>query len=461
MYFRVIFLTENKDILLARQLAQAVSEAGGRAYYVGGFVRDALMGIACKDVDIEVYGISPQKLRELLAPMGEVIEKGAAFGVLGLAHTNLDIAMPRTESRTGERHRDFDVCVDPFLSMREASMRRDFTINAMMMDVLSGEIVDEWGGREDLQNRLVRHVNDRTFPEDALRVFRAAQFAARLDAQIVPETTALCAQMDVRALSRERVFEELCKALLKAEKPSIFFRTLEEMDHLKEFFPEVAQTRGVEQNPEYHPEGDVFEHTMLVLDCAAALRDQAEWPLGFMLAALCHDLGKFDATETRADGKIISYAHPQTGVPLTESLLGRLTSHVRLVRYVTNMVALHMRPNQLAVSQSKKKKTRMLFDSSVCPFDLILLSRADASGKTDAPYNMRNWNFLTERLEDYRQVVQRPMVTGEDLVRAGFAPGEQFKGMLARARELHFAGLDREHALSQLVAEARYLNDLR
>ena len=323
----------------------------------------------------------------------------------------------------------------------------------MMMDVLTGEVLDLWGGRADLERRVVRHVSDETFADDALRVFRAAQFAARFRAEVAPETAALCRGMDVTALSRERVFEELCKALLKAERPSIFFWAMEEADHLKEFFPVVAQLRGVPQNPAYHPEGDVFKHTMLVLDCAAALRDRAEWPLGFMMAALCHDLGKYDATEVSPEGKITSYAHPMTGRALAEAQLGRLTGHVKLTRYVVNMVELHMRPNALAGSRSKKKKTRMLFDASVCPFDLILLSRADASGKTDAPYDTRYWDFLLERLEDYRQVMERPMVTGEDLRGAGYRPGEQFRDLLRRARELHFAGQEKARVLKQLLAE--------
>ena len=443
------------DLALARQIADRVAAAGGRAYFVGGFVRDRLLGVDCKDVDIEIYGVSPQVLRGILGELGTVVDKGASFGVLGLAHTGLDIAMPRRESRTGAGHRDFDVSVDPGLSLREASMRRDFTINAMMQDVRTGELVDLWGGRADLENRVVRHVSGETFADDALRVFRAAQFAARFEAEIAPETRALCAGMDVSNLSRERVFEELGKALLKADRPSLFFRNLADMGHLTEYFPEVAQTRGVPQSPVYHPEGDVFEHTLLVLDCAAALRDQAEWPLAFMLAALCHDLGKFNATEIREDGKITAYAHPMTGVPLAEAQLGRLTGQTRLIRYVTSMVTLHMRPNALANCRSKKKKTRMLFDQSVCPFDLILLSRADASGKLDAPYDMANWDFLLERLDDYRQVMRRPMVTGQDLIQAGLKPGEDFRRLLQRARELHFSGLEKNRALRQLLAEAR------
>ena len=447
-------MKESKDRMLARAIAADVAALGGRVYYVGGVVRDRLMGVECKDVDVEVYGIAPGQLREVLARHGEVVEKGASFGVLGLRHSDLDVAMPRTERRTGGHHRDFDVSVDPSLSTREASMRRDFTINAMMEDVLTGEVIDHWNGRADLENRVIRCVSPATFPEDALRVFRAAQFAARLNAWIDEDTLALCREIDVTEISHERIFEELTKALLKADKPSVFFRELRRMNHLKEFFPEVEACAGVEQNPRFHPEGDVFEHTMLVVDCAAALRDRAEWPLGFMLSALLHDLGKCVATEVQEDGRITAYGHEVQGLPLVELQLRRLTNHTKLIRYVLNQTELHMRPNMLAANQSRKKKTRALFDLSVCPEDLILLSRADASGKLDAPYNEENERFLRERLEDYRQVMARPMVTGQDLLAAGLKPGEQFKTLMARARQLHFAGIERKAALKQILKEA-------
>ena len=447
--------TYEQDMALAREIALRVKSAGGRAMLVGGAVRDGLLGAPCKDIDIEVYGLAPQALRALLSEFGAVQERGASFGVFALAHSAIDIAMPRKERRTGGKHTDFDVSVDPDLSFEAASMRRDFTINAMMRDVLTGELVDCWGGQADLAAKVIRHVNDATFPEDALRVFRAAQFAARLDAEIAPETMALCARMDVTALSVERVFDELSKALLKAEWPSAFFRALREMDHLKEYFPEVEACAGVAQNPVYHPEGDVFEHTMMVLDAAAALRERAEWPLGFMLAALTHDLGKAICTEIRPDGKITSYGHEVKGLALCETQLRRLTRQSKLIEYAKNMMWLHMRPNVLAKCRSKKKKTRQLFDMSVCPEDLILLSRADACGKLDAPYDEANEAFLRERLEDYRRVMARPMVTGQDLVDAGLKPGPEFSRWLDRARQLHFAGLDRQRALSQVLAEAR------
>lgn len=440
------------DLKMAMDIARAVAEIGGRAYFVGGYVRDRLTGAALKDIDLEVFGILPEQLRGLLARIGEPYDKGASFGVIGMRHTEIDVAMPRRESRAGVRHTDFDVKVDPFMSPKEASVRRDFTVNAMMLDPLTDEILDFWGGKADLARRIIRHVSDETFADDALRVFRAAQFAARLEAKVAGETTALCKKIDVIFLSRERVYEELLKALLKARRPSVFFRTLREMDKLGEFFPEIAGLIGISQNPVFHPEGDVFEHTMLTLDAAAGLRDMAKEPAPFMLSALMHDLGKQNATEL-TDGRITSYRHPETGAPLAQSQLGRLTTNARTIAYVKNMVLLHMRPNMMAAARSKKLKTRRLFDESVCPADLILLSRADAMGKLDKPYDMGHWAFLTERLADYEERAAQPMVTGADLVAAGYKPGKRMGAMLRRARDLHFSGLDKGRALRAVTKE--------
>ena len=444
-----------RELEIARLLAEDVASEGGRAFFVGGYVRDQLMGRETKDIDVEVYGIAPERLRALLAKRGRVYEKGAFFGVLSLEHTHLDIAMPRRESRTGAKHTDFDVSVDPFLSTKEASRRRDLTVNAMLMDICTGQIVDHWGGREDLKSGVLRHVDASTFPEDALRVFRVAQFAARFEMRVAQETIELCRGMDVRDLTRERVYEETCKALLQAKQPSVFFAVLEAVGHLEEFFPEVAATRGVPQNPQYHPEGDVYRHTMLVLDQAALLRHRAVEPLFFMFAALCHDLGKIDSTRIEEDGRITSHMHPVSGRPIAARQLRRLSDNARLLRYVDDMVLNHMRPNAMAMCQSKKKKTRLLFDACVCPEDLILLSRADASGKLGEPYDERLERFLLERLRDWREVIAQPMVTGRDLIEAGLTPDERFSAMLQRARALRFAGLSKERALAQVLAENR------
>ena len=242
-------------------------------------------------------------------------------------------------------------------------------------------------------------------------------------------------------------------ALLERERPSLYFRDLLASGELAVVLPELAACVGVAQNPVYHPEGDVFEHTMLVVDCAAGLRERARNPLGFMLSALTHDLGKAVCTQVQPDGKITAYGHEVAGRPLCRSLLGRLTDDAALTDYVENMVWLHMRPNILAKCRSKKKKTRQLFDLSLCPEDLILLSRADASGKLDAPYDEGLEAFLRQRLEDYRRVMTLPMVTREDLLAAGFFPGEALEEALARARHLHFSGFSPEKALGQVLAE--------
>lgn len=448
-----------QDLALSKRIAQAIADAGGRAYYVGGFVRDGLMDVDCKDIDLEVYGLTPNQLRAALAAQGDVMERGASFGVLGLRHSDIDIAMPRTEARTGAKHTDFDVCVDPFLPPERACRRRDFTINAMMQDVLTGEILDFYGGKRDLEARVIRCVAPESFVEDALRVFRAAQFAARMEARIDPETMRLCADMDVSALSTERILGETEKALLKAARPSRYFELLRDMNHLREFFPELEQTIGVAQNPRFHPEGDVFVHSMLVVDAAAQLRDRAQWPLGLMLAALLHDLGKTIATEVQPDGRITAYGHEVLGLPLVEAQMRRITNHEKLIAYVCNLTELHMRPNMLAGAQSRKKKTRQLFDLSLCPNDLILLSRADASGKLDEPYREETEAWLRARLQDYQERAKQPMVRGQDLIDAGLKPDKRFSELLRRARLLHFSGIDRANALRQVLAEAENMQE--
>ena len=284
----------------AEKIAKAVSAAGGRAYYVGGLVRDRLMGNDSKDVDIEVHGISADKLRKILEELGKPLETGACFGVFGLrglggdadmagstdTDINLDIALPRTERKTGDLHTDFEVTIDPFIGTRKASSRRDFTINAMMQDVLTGEIIDHFGGQDDLANGIIRHVNSEAFPEDPLRVLRAAQFAARFDFKVADETMKLCRGIDLSTLSSERVEWEMQKALLKGKRPSVFFEVLRDKQNLHTWFPELAAL-----------EGAAWRHAMSALDEAAELRgrkgecsDSAPDPYPLMLAALLKDV---------------------------------------------------------------------------------------------------------------------------------------------------------------------------
>lgn len=442
---------------MVERLAQTVAREGGRVYYVGGYVRDRLMGRKNKDLDIEVHGVTPAQLEAILDTLGKRMQIGESFGVYALKGYDVDIAMPRCENATGRGHRDFAVSVDPFIGTRKAAMRRDFTINAMMEDVLTGEIIDPFGGQEDLRRGVIRHVNDASFAEDPLRVLRGAQFAARFRFAIAPQTLSLCRTMDLSTLSRERVEGELKKALLKAEQPSVFWREMRDMHQLDVWFPELKALIGLEQSPAFHPEGDVWTHTLCVLDEAAALRSRAVLPFAFMLSALCHDVGKAVTTE-EINGVIHAYRHETEGLPLAEALLTRLTGEKKLIAYVLNMVENHMRPNTMAYHQSSRKATNRLFDESVEPGDLILLAMADARGTGTYVPEHSSEPFLLQRLAAYRELMQRPAVMGRDLIAAGLKPDSRFSDLLAYAHKLHLAGVPKEPALRQTLSYARTLD---
>jgi tRNA nucleotidyltransferase (CCA-adding enzyme) len=449
----------------ARRIAQLAAQAGGRAYFVGGCVRDKYIRMLqggkgsleeAKDIDIEVHGLEPQTLWDLLRQVGEPAAFGESFGVYSLRHLGLDIAMPRKEHAVGRGHRDFDVSVDPHIGPKEASRRRDFTVNALMEDVLTGELLDCWGGLDDLKAKALRHVDDHSFPEDPLRVLRAAQFAARLQFTVAPETIELCKGIDLSALSKERVEGELKKALLQSDKPSVFFEVLREMGQLNPWFAELEPLTGLEQDPHYHPEGDVWVHTMEVLDRVAARREKAENPYGFLLLALCHDLGKITTSErSEKDGRIHSYGHETEGLPLVESLLQRICCEGEVRSYVLNMVPLHMRPNVAAYARPSVKSTNHLFDEAASPLDLIWFAEADRPEFAGKDAFQGDTAFLLERLQIYKETMAKPYVMGKDLIEAGLAPGESFSQLLAYAHKLRLAGIEKGSALKQTLAYAR------
>ena len=438
----------------AKKIAALVGELGGKTYYVGGMVRDELLGIENKEVDIEVHGITPEQLGSILDSLGEKIKIGASFGIYNLRGYDIDIAMPRTEQATGRGHRDFEVFVDPFLGVEKAAERRDFTVNALMKDVLTGEIVDCFGGVDDLKNGILRHVNDKTFVEDPLRALRACQFAARFNFKIAVETTQIIKTMNLDALAKERVLGELKKALLKAPRPSIFFEELRKAEQLDFRFPELKALIGLEQPPVWHPEGDVWNHTMLVLDAAAGLKDGAANPLGFMLSALCHDFGKA-VTQKNENGKITFYSHDIEGGPVIEKFLRRLTDETELIKYTLNLCELHMRPNSLAAFGSSQKALNKLFYQCVDPQGLVLLAKADALGCGDRGINPETQEYLINGLASYNETMAKPFVLGADLVNAGLAPGAYFSELLEYATKLRLAGVEKENALTQTLALAK------
>lgn len=438
----------------AEEIAERVHAIGGSAYYVGGYVRDRLLGRDSKDIDIEVHGITEDALLELLSDMGVTASFGRSFGIHTLRGTGIDIALPRTERSTGQGHRQFDVSVDPFIGTEAASSRRDFTINALMQDVLTGEILDYHGGREDLEKGIIRHVSDASFAEDPLRVLRAASFASRLGFDIADETISLCRSIDLSGLSSERVEEELAKALLRSDSPSVFFEELRRMDQLSFWFPELEALIGLPQDPLYHPEGDVWIHTMEVIDRAAALRDKTDEPLSFMLLCLCHDFGKAVTTEL-IKGRYHAYQHEVKGIPVIESFLRRIVKEKSIRRYVTGMVPLHMRPNVAAFSKPSVKSTNRLFYEAASPGDLVYFAICDKPVLAGEENFTGDSDFLWERLSVFEATMAKPHITGKDLIEAGISPGEELGRLLDYALKLRLAGIDKDQAMKQVMGMAR------
>ena len=451
---------KNRNLIMAGKIASRVAERGGRAYFVGGFVRDRIMGIENKDIDIEVHGVHPEVLAEILDSLGKRTEMGADFGIFGLRGYDLDIAMPRKEEATGRGHKDFAVFVNPFLGTEKAAKRRDFTMNALMQDVETGEVIDHFGGVEDIRKGVIRHVNAQTFVEDPLRVLRAGQFAARFGFSVAEETVDLSRTMDLSALARERIMGELEKALLKADTPSIFFEEMRKMNQLSFWFPEVEQLIGVVQNPQFHPEGDVWTHTMMVLDQAAGLKERAANPLGFMLAALTHDFGKV-ITTTVIDGRIRSREHEIKGLPMIKTFLKRITNETKLIKYVLNMDELHMYPKIMASQEAKNKSMNRLFDRAIDPEGLVLFTRADHMGRAGSVRDEKTEEFLEKSLREFHETMEKPYVMGADLVAAGLKPGPYFSEILGFAHKLRLAGVEKESALRQTLAYARNWEDYR
>ncbi len=439
------------DLNKAYEIAEKAAASGGRAYFVGGYVRDKLLGIENKDIDIEIHFLEPEKVREILSQSGELLEMGESFGIFSLKGYNIDVALPRKEKPTGRGHRDFDVSVDPFIGTEKAAARRDFTINALMEDVLTGEITDHFGSGEDLRRGILRHVNDDAFSEDPLRVLRLAQFAARFGFCVAEETKELCRKTDLSFLSRERVEGELKKALLKADKPSVFFEVLESVGALGVHFPELASLRGLPQDPVFHPEGDVWTHTMKVLDAGVLYRDRLREPRYFMLSCLCHDLGKITTTSV-TDGRIHSYCHESAGPEIAERFLSRFTGEKELIKYVLNMVILHMKPYVMVNAGSSVKSMNKLFDDSIDPEALIYLSSCDNFGR-----HYETERILFEKYETYKEYMARPFVQGKDLTAAGLSPDRNFSELLAFAHKLRLAGISKESALKQTLSYAEKL----
>lgn len=431
---------------------------------VGGCVRDELMGAEPKDWDVEVYNIEPQKLREILDSFGRVDAVGEAFTVYKLEN-DLDIALPRRERKVGRGHRGFVIEGDTEMSFEEAARRRDFTINAILKDILTGEIIDPFDGRKDIEQKILRVVSRETFAEDSLRVLRAAQFAARFEFDIDAETVEICRAIDVTDLPKERIWGEFEKLLLKAEKPSIGLHRLYDLGVVEQLFPEMKALVGVPQQKEWHPEGNVDVHTLMVADEARKLIDDLPYSkqVTVMLGALCHDFGK-PATTKFFDGKWRSHAHDEAGVEPTISFLDKLgifTLDGYDVRgQIVQLVRYHLLPGMFYKSAPGDGAFRRLA-RKVEPDLLYRVAKADSLGRNPEWLPKEKWfkaeaqEWFIERVRDLKieQKAPQPILMGRHLIELGLKPSAEFKQILDAVYELQLDG--KITNLEDAIAEAK------
>ena len=446
----------------ARRVAVTVRQAGGRVLVVGGFVRDGMLGCPTGEPDLEVFGLPLGKLERALRPLGKVRRIGRAFPVLRIGGLALEVALPRRESKTGPGHLGFEVVADPDMGFAEAARRRDLTLNAMGLDPLTGELFDPYGGARDLAAGVMRATDAGKFPEDPLRGLRVAAFASRFGFAADGELHRLSAELDLSELSPERVFDELAK-LLHGREPSRGFRFLAATGLLR-FLPEVDALRGVPQDPEWHPEGDVFEHTLLSLDRAAELvPEDRDGGRALLFATLCHDFGK-PATTRERRGRITAYAHDAAGAPLARRFLEGLRAPRALVDEVEALTRRHLAPafypRQGAKRAAYRRLAREMAASGTTLEALLRVATADQLGRTTE-------NALAGRFPEgavFRERAEaagvfhgppEDAVSGRHVLARNIAPGRAVGRILDRSREVQDESgeTDPEKILDRVIAD--------
>ena len=429
----------------AVEIATAVRDAGGRALVVGGWVRDRLLGHESPDVDIEVFGMPGDRLRSVLEGFGRVEAVGESFQVFKLG--DIDVSLPRRDSKAGRGHKGFVVVGDPDMSIEEAARRRDFTINAISWDPLTDEYFDPFHGREDLERRYLRMVDARTFPDDSLRVLRAVQFVARFNLELDPETRALCRTIQLDDLPAERIWGEIEKLLL-APRPSVGFALAMDLGVVAALFPELQALAGCPQEPEWHPEGDVWVHTLQVIDRARTRIDDLPRPqqLAIMLGAVAHDLGK-PATTAFSDGRIRSIDHEDRGVAPASAWLDRLNVNsidgYDVRRQVLGITAQHLKPGSWFKVRDEVRDGA--FRRLAHKVDLELLARvakSDCEGRKPGTFDCTAMDWFLDRARAIGadKGPPKPILLGRHLLDLGLKPGPRVGEILKAVYEVQLDG---------------------
>ena len=445
-------------LALATAVAEAARARGGRALVVGGYVRDRLLGRTAKDLDLEVFGVAGEALPGLLATIGRVEPVGRAFPVFKLGP--IDVALPRRESKSGRGHTGFHVEGDPSMTLEEAARRRDFTINAIAWDPLTGDYLDPFHGRDDLAARRLRVVDSRTFADDSLRVLRALQFAARFDCALDDEARAICRAIALDDLPAERLWAELEKLLLVAERPSIGFVLARDLGVVEQILPEMVPLYDCPQDAEWHPEGDVWTHTLLVIDEARRRNADLDRPglATVMLGAVCHDLGK-PATTAMIDGRWRSPGHEAAGVTPATQLLDRFKVQSMdgfdVRGQVLGLVTEHLRPS--AFFKARDTVSDGAFRRLAARVDLELLvrfGRADCHGRTGSfDCSAMDWFLERARALGVEHAAPAPILMGRHLLDLGVPPGPRMGAILKAVYEQQLDGA--VATLDDAVAAAR------
>lgn len=416
---------------------------GGHPYFVGGCVRDYLLNIPYHDLDIEVYNLTLQQLHTVLSTHGQVNQFGRSFAIIQIAGIDADFALPRTETKTGDMHTDFEVSIDPFMPLNKAIQRRDLTMNALMYDYINKTIVDHCGGIEDINNEIIRCVNPSTFIEDPLRVLRIAQFKSRFNFKVEKNTFELCKDMVKKGmldhLSIERIYEEYTKILMSS-KPSIGFEFLRDIEALPDYLSDMINTQ---QRTDYHSEGNVFNHTMLVIDVGALIRHKTSNPLGFMWACLLHDIGKPSVTTKDLKAPY----HAKVGAELFKDI--DIIRSKKLRGYISCLIEYHM--TLMNIARFKKGKINYYtllkaIDNKVPVNDLYYISAADKLGRGSVDINEYNkkMEYINNLIKEYGTKALEPLITGKDLISININNKSLYKNILEEAYQLQLSGYTKE-----------------
>ncbi len=431
-----------------------VAELQGKGYLtlaVGGYVRDVALArlnsepLASKDIDIEVYGIDFDSLVPLLQPYGKVNLVGESF--VSVKVTNpvtgklLDFSIPRSDLKVDKGHKGFIITGDPTMTVREAAKRRDLTINAMALDPLTGELIDEHGGLNDLRAGILRATDHETYGEDTLRVLRLMQFAGRFNFVVDPATLELCKQLDLTDQPAERIGEEWIKLLTQAERPSVGLEVARQLGILEQLHPELAVLDKIGQEPEWHPEGNAWDHTKNAVDAAARIvREEGlegNDELIVLLGTLCSYLGQSTAIE------LTDFDQGEAGTGSARRFLSQLKIINDIVYRVIPIIRERFFINYNSDPTDKQihELARRLVPANIRLWDLVNRSRSNSSGKEFQSKTATYEIFERARLLGITESPAKPIVQGRDLIsHLNMEPGPAFGQILAFLYDAQISG---------------------